>query len=68
MNFGLLRLVGANVNNLNVVNITKDSITIEAIIKYDFDEYITYLDTNHLNYNVVVRDNDLGVISIIINK
>ena len=58
----MLSLVEASVSNLNVVNITKDSITIEAIIKYDFDEYITYLDTNHLNYNVVVRDNDLGVI------
>lgn len=64
----MLSLVEASVSNLNVVNITKDSITIEAIIKYEFDEYITRLDTNHLNYNVVVRDNDLGVISIIINK
>ena len=64
----MICLVEASVSNLNVVNITKDSITIEAIIKYEFDEYITRLDTNHLNYNVVVRDNDLGVISIIINK
>ena len=35
MYFDLLSLVDASVSNLNVVNIAKDSITIEAIIKYD---------------------------------
>lgn len=68
MYFDLLALVDASVSALNVAKITKDYVAIEANVAYDFDEYIARLDTHHLDYNVVDRDKDFGIIAIIINK
>lgn len=68
MYFDLLSLVDASVSALNVAKITKDYVAIEANVAYDFDEYIARLDAHHLDYNVVDRDKDFGIIAIIINK
>lgn len=68
MYFDLLSLVDASVSALNVAKITKDYVTIEANVAYDFDEYIARLDTMHLNYSGIVTKENRGIVNITINK
>lgn len=68
MYFDLLSLVDASVSALNVAKITKDYVAIEANVVYELDEYIASLDARHLDYKVISRNKDFGIIAIIINK